>query len=36
MMDILVKTDTTLAWPTAAEQAYLRCKWGWDREQDAR
>lgn len=30
MMDILIKTDVDLAWPTADEQAYLRYKWGWE------
>lgn len=30
MMDMLVKTDVDLAWPTAQVQAYLRKKWGWD------
>ena len=29
MMDILIKTDTELAWPTASLQAYLHDKWGW-------
>lgn len=30
MLDILIKTDLDLAWPTASAQAYLRTKWGWD------
>ena len=30
MMDILIKTDVDLAWPTAGEQAYLRHKWAWE------
>ncbi|CAK7230473.1 hypothetical protein SCUCBS95973_007586 [Sporothrix curviconia] len=29
MFSILVKTDTELAWPTAAIQAHLRERWGW-------
>ena len=29
MLDILIKTDEDLAWPTASAQNYLRQKWGW-------
>lgn len=29
MLDILIKTDVDLAWPTASAQTYLRQKWGW-------
>jgi hypothetical protein len=30
MLDILIKTDVELAWPTATAQTYLRQTWGWD------
>ena len=29
MMDMLIKTDLDLAWPTGGIQSYLRQKWGW-------
>jgi len=30
MLDILVKTDVDLAWPTASAQRYLCQDWGWN------
>jgi hypothetical protein len=30
MLEILVKTDVELAWPTASAQSYLLEKWDWN------
>jgi hypothetical protein len=30
LLDILVKTDLELGWPTRTAQSYLRHAWGWD------
>lgn len=34
MLNILIKTDVELAWPTARAQAHLRQAWRWDQSPD--
>lgn len=29
LLEVLMKTEVDLAWPTATSQEYLRERWGW-------